>query len=132
MFNIILKKQRCLMKTAGLSLILLAFGLTPAFSHLPREGKHKTYYSSGKLKSQVTYVAGKKHGIEQFFDKNGNVLHEYYYQNGERQGEVELEPRRNFGGMRFIKSPLFWFILLASAVMIWFLTSKILLKNRPF
>jgi hypothetical protein len=121
------------MKTAIVFLMFVLLCPTTAFSQdHPYAGEHKTYYSSGELKSQVTYVAGKKHGIEQFFDKNGRVLQEYYYQRGERQGEVIPEPEMNFGEMRFVKSPLFWMILLAGALTIWFMTSKILLKKRPF
>ena len=104
-----------------------AFGQQP-----PEDGEHKTYYSTGELKSSAIYSDGKKHGIEQFFDKDGKVLREYYYQRGVRQGEVVPEPERNFGTMRFVQHAPFWIVLSAGAVALWFIISKLLLKKRPF
>ena len=126
-------QQARAMKTSILLLLFVSLGITAAFSqNPPYEGEHKTYYASGGLKSQVTYVDGKKHGIEKIFDKDGSISQEYYYQHGEKRGEVEPEPQRNFGAMRFVKSPLFWTIFLAGAVATWFITSKFLLGKRPF
>ena len=121
------------MKTAVWLLVFLFLSPAAAFSQKPpTKGEYRTYYASGELKSQVTYSSGKKHGIEQIFDKNGKILREYYYQNGERKGEVVPEPERNFGTMRFVKSAPFWVILLTGAVTIWLVISKVLLKKRPF
>ncbi|HPB67590.1 MAG TPA: hypothetical protein PLT76_03155 [Candidatus Omnitrophota bacterium] len=121
------------MKTAIAFLIFVSLGVTAALGrNPPYEGEYKTHYGSGELRSKVTYVDGNKHGIEQIFDKEGNVSQEYYYHHGERRGEVEPEVKRDFGSLRFVKSPVFWALSLASAVIIWVITSKFLLKKRPF
>ncbi len=119
-------------KTVFLLILLVLWpGSSYGQSHSsPKE--HMTYYETGELKSKVSYEKGKKHGIEQIFDKTGKVIEEYYYQYGELMGEVQPEPISDYGSFRFVKSAKFWTILLLSGLTIWFIASKILLQKRPF
>ena len=49
------------------------------------EGEWNFYYHSGKLKEQINYSQGKEHGTQRQWDKNGVLIKESLWINGEKQ-----------------------------------------------
>jgi antitoxin component YwqK of YwqJK toxin-antitoxin module len=56
------------------------------------EGEAITYYLETEMnKSRLNYKDGKQHGIATYFDKKGNAIQEYTYENGEQVSSRELK-----------------------------------------
>jgi antitoxin component YwqK of YwqJK toxin-antitoxin module len=49
----------------------------------------RTYHPNGKLRSEVTYVGGERHGLTKYWWKSGELSSEYTYVGGERHGMIK-------------------------------------------
>ena len=75
------------------------------------EGIVKFYYTSGKIKSEQTYVEGKKYGpVVDYFESNGKIKAMgnltdntyngtwlYYYENGTKKSEISYKDGKKYG-----------------------------------
>lgn len=70
-----------------MKLLLLVLFVT--LTSYAQDGLFKTYYSSGKVESEITYVDRIRDGAAKFYYENGNLKQELTYVNGKVEGLVK-------------------------------------------
>lgn len=96
----------------------------------PMDGKEKTYYENGQVMAITEYSKGVKHGISQVFDEQGKLKYEEIYVKGAMVDKIFPAPKRDYGPFKVFANPLFWVGFVAVCGLLWFLFSKVLLKNQ--
>jgi TonB family protein len=69
-----------------ITVIFILFSLNTAFA---QEGLVKSYYDSGKLKSEINFSNNVREGDAKFYYENGNIKEERNYNNGKVEGLVK-------------------------------------------
>jgi uncharacterized protein len=62
--------------------------LHSCFHHVRKSGKERTYYSNGKIESEISYKNGKKHGPFKVWNSNGELNSEAYFENDSLVGRA--------------------------------------------
>lgn len=55
-----------------------------------QEGLQKSYYSNGKVESEINYSKNVREGLAKFYYDNGNLKEERFYVNGKVEGNIKI------------------------------------------
>ena len=71
-----------------LSLVLLSVPsysqeVIPEVETVTRDGLYEEFYENGQLRFRLNYIDGKRDGLIEFFDEDGNLISTETWENGE-------------------------------------------------
>ena len=119
------------MKNSILVLVVVAFVLCVA-ARADAEIK-KSYYDTGQLQYEMNYKGGKMDGETKEYDKSGKLIRVYNYKDDELISATEMRKKSNvnLGPLSFLKSWIFWLVLVVVVGGLWLLFVKVVFRNRP-
>ena len=108
----------------------LAAAVTVSADKAMTDGMHTTNYPSGEKQYESNYKNGKLDGLTTEFEQDGSVKGKYQFQKDMLISRDDTAPKRDMGPIAFLFRPLFWVIVLAVGTGLWFIFSKVILKNK--
>jgi len=95
----------------------------------------KQYYDTGELKYELNYQGGKLEGVSKEYDKSGKLIRTYTYENDVLIAAKKLTSdakRLELGPLGFLRSWIFWLVLVIVVGVLGWLGLKMMMKDRAF